>query len=59
MRTNNGGGRLDVCKELLGVIEEQKNIISKQNEAISKMAIDGMEKENMINALLEDCGGLY
>ena len=44
--------KLDVCSELLGIIEKQK-------EVISKMAIDNLEKENMINALMEECDGLY
>lgn len=44
--------KLDVCTELLGIIE-------RQNEVISKMAIDSMEKENMINMLMQECDGLY
>lgn len=44
--------RLDVCDELLGIIE-------KQNEVISKMAADNLEKENMINILMEECDGFY
>lgn len=44
--------KLDVCAELLDVIE-------KQNEVISKMAIDNLEKENMINALMEECEEFY
>lgn len=44
--------KLDVCSELLKIIE-------KQNEVISKMAIDNLEKENMINALMEGCEGFY
>lgn len=43
--------KLDVCSELLGFIE-------KQNEEISKMAIDNMGKENMINVLMAECDGL-
>jgi len=44
--------KLDVCGELLSIIE-------KQNEVISKMAVDSMEKENMINVLMEECDGVY
>ena len=44
--------KLEVCVELLEIIE-------KQNEVISKMAIDNLEKENMINALMEECEGFY
>lgn len=59
MSTNLNNNQLNVCNELLGIIDEQKNVITKQSEVISKMAIDNMEKENMINVLLEDCDQLY
>lgn len=52
MLSLSGKNGLDVCSELLEIIE-------KQNEVISKMAIDNLEKENMINVLMEECDGLY
>ena len=43
---------VDVCFELLDIIKKQEDMIVKQNEIISKLANENMEKEAIINELM-------
>lgn len=45
--------------DLLDIIEKQDKMIAKQNETISKLVNENMEKENMINVLTQDQNGMY
>lgn len=45
--------------ELLEIIENQDNIISRQNRTISNLVNENLEKENMINILNEQEEYLY
>ena len=50
---------LEVCMELLNMVSEQDALIANQNSVITKLVTDNMEKENMINVLMEDLDGFY
>ena len=39
--------------DLLDIIEKQENVIKKQNETIIKITNENLEKENMINELMQ------
>lgn len=41
-----------ICYELLDIIKKQEDMIVKQNEIISKLANENMEKEAIINELM-------
>jgi hypothetical protein len=45
--------------DLLEIIENQDNIISRQNKTISNLVNENLEKENMINVLNEQEKYLY
>ena len=45
--------------ELLDIIEKQEDMIRKQNELISELVNENMEKENMINVLMQEQEGMY
>ena len=45
--------------DLLGIIEMQDEMIRKQNELISELVNENMEKENMINVLMQEQEGMY
>lgn len=51
--------KLDICTELLNTISEKDCLIASQNNVIAKLVTDNMEKENMINVLMEDLDGFY
>ena len=44
---------------LLEIIERQEEMIRKQNELITKLTNENLEKENMINELLQQEKYLY
>ena len=45
--------------DLLEIIEKQDEVIAKQNELIAKLTNENAEKENMINALMQEQEGMY
>lgn len=45
--------------DLLEIIEKQEEMINKQNRIITKLTNENMEKENMINELLQQEEYLY
>ena len=45
--------------DLLEIIEKQDGMICKQNELIAKLVNENMEKENMINVLMQEQEGMY
>lgn len=45
--------------ELLDIIEMQDEMIRKQNELISELVNENMEKENMINELMQEQEGIF
>lgn len=47
------------CYDLLEIIEKQKDVIAKQNTTIVKLVNENMEKENMINVLMQEQEHLY
>ncbi len=55
----NASENFKLCYELLEIIDTQGVVIDKQRELIVKLSTNNLEKENMINALLEDCDALY
>lgn len=45
--------------DLLEIIGKQEELITKQNDAIAKLTNENMEKENMINELMQQEEFLY
>lgn len=45
--------------DLIDVIEKQDNVISKQNQTIVNLVNENLEKENMINILMQEQEGMY
>lgn len=45
--------------DLLEIIEKQEEMIRKQNEMITRLTNENMEKENMINVLMQQEEFLY
>ena len=45
--------------DLLDIIQKQESVIKKQNEIIIKITNENMEKENMINELMQQEEFLY
>jgi hypothetical protein len=45
--------------DLLEIIEKQEEMISKQRETIAKLVNENLEKENMINELMQQEKYLY
>lgn len=45
--------------DLLEIIEKQDEMIRKQNELIAELTNENLEKENMINALMQEEKYLY
>lgn len=45
--------------DLLEIIEKQEDMIRKQNELIAKLTNENLEKENMINELMQQEEFLY
>ena len=45
--------------ELLDIIEKQEDMIRKQNELIAELTNENLEKENMINVLMQEQEGMY
>ena len=45
--------------DLLEIIEKQDEVIAKQNETIIKLTNETLEKENMINELMQQEQYLY
>ncbi len=45
--------------ELLDIIEKQEDMIRKQNELIAELTNENLEKENMINELMQQEEYLY
>ena len=48
-----------LCFGLLELTEKQDEIIAKQNKLIAKLTTDNLEKENMINELMQQEEYLY
>jgi len=48
-----------LCYDLIEIIEKQDEIICKQNQTIAKLVNENMEKENMINVLMQEQEGMY
>lgn len=44
--------------DLLEIIEKQGDMIKKQNETIAKLTNENLEKENMINELMQEQAGM-
>lgn len=45
--------------DLLDIIDKQEEVITKQNEIIAKLTNENVEKENMINVLMQEQDGIY
>lgn len=45
--------------DLLDIIEKQDEMICKQNKLMAKLVNENMEKENMINILMQEQEGMY
>ena len=45
--------------DLLEIIGKQEELITKQNELIAKLTNENLEKENMINVLMQEEKYLY
>lgn len=45
--------------DLLEIIEKQDEMIYKQNKLITKLVNENMEKENMINILMQEQEGMH
>lgn len=45
--------------DLLEIIEKQDEMIYKQNKLMTKLVNENMEKENMINILMQEQEGMY
>ncbi len=45
--------KIKLCYDLLEIIEKQEEVIKRQNELITKLTSENMEKENMINELMQ------
>ena len=48
-----------ICCELLDIIDKQGKMIKKQNELIAELTNENLEKENMINELMQEQEGMY
>lgn len=44
---------MEIITELLELIEDQSKVIDKQSEMIAKLTNENMEKENLINVLMQ------
>ncbi|WP_209121496.1 hypothetical protein [Alkalihalobacillus sp. BA299] len=42
------------CMDLLKLVEQQEQVITKQNETIARLVNETVEKEEMINELMQD-----
>ena len=51
--------QIKLCYDLMEIIEKQDEMIRKQNELIAKLTNENMEKENMINELMQQEKYLY
>lgn len=51
--------KIKLYYDLLEIIEKQDNIIKKQNKLISELTNENLEKENMINELMQQEKYLY
>lgn len=51
--------KIKLCYNLLEIIENQEEMIKKQNELIAKLTNETLEKENMINTLMQEQEGMY
>lgn len=47
-----------ICCELLDIIDKQGKMIKKQNELIAELTNENLEKENMINELMQEQAGM-
>lgn len=45
--------------DLIDVIEKQDEVICKQNQVIYKIVNENLEKENMLNVLMQEQEGMY
>lgn len=45
--------------DLLEIIEKQDEMICKQNKLMAKLVNENMEKENMINVLMQEQEGIH
>lgn len=45
--------------DLLEIIEKQDEMIYKQNKLMTKLVNENMEKENMINVLVQEQEGIH
>ena len=45
--------QINICYDLLEIIEDQDEVIKKQNETIVKLTNENVEKENLINVLMQ------
>lgn len=50
---------VNIGAELLELINSQEEMLIKQNKIISHLVGDNLEKENMINVLMQECDGMY
>ena len=48
-----------ICYDLLEIIDKQEKMIKKQNELIAELTNENLEKENMINELMQEEKYLY
>jgi len=48
-----------LCYELLDIIEAQEGMICRQKDLIAKLVNENLEKENMINMLIQQEEYLY
>lgn len=51
--------KVKICTDLLELVENQDAIISKQKSMIASLVNENLEKENMINVLMQEQNGMY
>ena len=48
-----------ICMDLLELVKQQEEMLSKQNEMIVKLTNENLEQENMINILMQQNEYIY
>lgn len=51
--------KIKICIDLLELVDSQDGIITKQKSMIASLVNENLEKENMINVLIQEQNGMY
>lgn len=51
--------KIKLYYDLMGIIQKQEEMIRQQNKLIIELVNENMEKENMINVLMQEQEGMY